>query len=114
MALARLSTAAQQRDAMLGCAAQNPVDGFVEGGLGGHPVVQGMAFGVELIFAPGTPTEGRAQERVAHAARRLYRGLQLIAVEVRRVARVRMRPYVHHMRDSVALHQGEERLDIVV
>lgn len=98
---------------MLGCAAQNSVDRFAEGGLGGHPVVQGMTFDVDLIFAPGSPAERRAQEHIAHAAR-LYRGLQLIAVEVRRVARVRTRPYVHQMRDLVALHQGEERRGVVV
>lgn len=113
MALVRCSAAAQQRDAMLGCAPQDPVDRVAEGGLHGHPVVQGMAFGVELIFASGTPPERRAQERVANVAR-LYRGPQLLAVELRRVARVRMRPYINQMRDLVALHQGEERLDIVV
>ncbi len=58
MALVRLPATAQQRDAMLGCAAQNSVDGFVEGRLGGHPVVQGMTLGIELIFASGAPTEG--------------------------------------------------------
>jgi len=113
MALVRCSAAAQQRDAMLRCASQDPVDRVAEGGLCGHPVVQGMTFGVELIFPPGTPAERRAQERVAHAAR-LDRGLQLVAVEVGRVARVRMRPYVHHMRDLVAVHQGEKHLDMVV
>ena len=68
MALVRLPAAAQQRDAMLRCAPQNRVDRIVEGGLRGHPVVQGMAFGVELIFAsedarrapsPGTCSECR-------------------------------------------------------
>jgi len=113
MALVRRSAAAQQRDAMLGRAAQNPVDRFAEGGLRGHPVVQGMAVGVELIVAPRTPAERRAQELVADATC-LHRGLQFLAVEMRSEARVRMRPYVHQLRDSVALHQGEERLDIVV
>lgn len=113
MAIARLSAAAQQRYAMLGCAVQNPVDRFAEDGLRGHPVVQGMAFGIELIFAPGAPAERRAQKCVANATR-FDRTLQLIAVEVRRVARVRMGPYIHEMRDLVALHQGEECSDIVV
>jgi hypothetical protein len=72
-----------------------------------------MAVGVELIVSLGTPAEGGAQERVANAAR-LYRDTQLIAVEVRRVTRVWMRPYVHQVSDSMALHQGEERPDIVV
>lgn len=113
MALVWLSAAAQQRDAILRRAPQDPVDRVAESGLRGHPVVQGMTFGVELVCSLGTSAERRAQERVANAAR-LYRDLQLIAIEVRRVARVRMGPYVHQMRNLVALHQGEERPDIVV
>lgn len=113
MALVWLPAAAQQRDATLGRSAQNPVDGLAECGLGGHPVIQGMAVGVELIFTLGTPAERRAEERVANAAP-LDRGLQLVAVEMRRVARVGMRPYVHHMCDAVTPHQGKEHLGIVV
>ncbi len=113
MALVWLPAAAQQRDAMLGHAAQDRLDRLAEGGLRGHPVVQGMTVGVELIFALRTTTERGAEERVANAAP-LDRGLQLVAVEVRRVARVGMRPYVHHMRDAVTPHQGKEHLDIVV
>ena len=57
MALMRLPAAAQQRDAMPRRAAQDRVDRLVEGGLHGHPVVQGMTVGVELIFALRTPAE---------------------------------------------------------
>jgi hypothetical protein len=113
MALVRLSAAAQQRDAMLGCAAQNPVDRVAERRLHGHPVIQRVTVGVELIFAPWSPTQRRAEVRIANATL-LDRGLQLIAVEVGCVARVRMGSYVHQMRDLVALYQVEEHHDIVV
>jgi len=113
MTLVWLPATAQQRDAMPGRAAQDRVDRLAEGELRGHPAVQGMTVGVELIFAPRTPAERRTEERIAHVAP-LDRGLQLVAVEVRRVARVGMRPYVHHMCDAVTPHQGKEHLDIVV
>jgi hypothetical protein len=113
MALVWLSAAAQQRDALLRCATQKPIDRVAEGGFHRHPVVQRVAIGVELIFTPGTPAERRAQVRVANATL-LYRGLQLIAVEVGRVTRTRMGPYVHQLRDLVALHQSEEHPNLVV
>jgi hypothetical protein len=113
MALVWLSAAAQQRDALLRCAAQNPIDRVAEGGLHRHPVVQRVAVSVELIFTPGSPAERRAQVRVANAAL-LYRDLQLIAVEVGRVTRVRMGPYVNQLRYLVAAHQSEEHPNLVV
>ncbi len=113
MAVVWLSTAAQQRDAMLVCTTQDPVDRIAERRLHRHPVVQRVTIGVELIFVPGSPAQRRAHVCIANTAC-LDRGPQLIAVEVGRVTRVRMGPYVHHMRDPVALHQGEQHPDIVV
>ncbi|HTR73547.1 MAG TPA: hypothetical protein VMG80_08115 [Solirubrobacteraceae bacterium] len=113
MTLVRPSAATQQRDAMLRSATQNPVDRGVEDRLHGHPVVQRMAVGVELVLAARTPAKRRPHERVANAARP-YRRPQLIAIEVRRIPGVRMRPHVHQIRDLVASHKVEERLDLVV
>jgi hypothetical protein len=113
MAIMWLSAAAQQRDTPLRCAAQHLVDRITEGGLHRHLVVQSVTLGVELIFTPWSPAERRAQVRVANTAL-LYRDLQLIAVEVGRVTRVRMGPYVHQLRDLVAQHQSQECPKLVV
>lgn len=113
MTLVWLPAAAQQRDALLRCAAQKPINRVAESGLHRHLVVQRVALSVELISVPGSPAERRAQIRVANAAL-LYRGLQLIAIEVRRIAGVRMGPYVHQLRDPMARHQGKEHPNLVV
>jgi len=62
MAFVRLAAAAQQREAMLGRAAEELVDRLREGGLPGHLVVEGVAFGVELVSALWPPAERQAQE----------------------------------------------------
>ena len=113
MTFPRLATAAQQRETVLGRAAEKPVDRIGEGWLLGHHAVEGVAFGVQLVVALRTPAELQAEEHVADAAP-LHRGLQLLAVEVRRKARIGMGAHIHEIGDLVALHQSDERLEVVV
>lgn len=58
MAVARLTAAAHQREAMPARALQQAVYGVFEGGLPGHPVIEGVAFGVELVVALRATPEG--------------------------------------------------------
>jgi hypothetical protein len=113
MTVVWLPAAAQQRDALLRCVAQNLIDRVAEGRLHRHLVVQRMTIVVELIFTPRSPTERRTLEHVANTAP-LDRGPQLIAVEVGRVTGIWMGPNVHHLRDLVASHQSQERPNLVV
>jgi hypothetical protein len=81
MALSWLPAAAEQRQPMLACPAQQAVDGVLECRLSGHISVQGMACGVVVLISLGSSTELEAQEDIPDASL-IHRLLQVLAIEV--------------------------------
>jgi hypothetical protein len=88
-----VSLAADQGDAIATRTLDETLDGSRKRLLFGHRSVQGVALSVIVILTCGPPPELLAQEQITHPALS-HRGLELIAVEVRRVARVRKRAHI--------------------
>ena len=113
MAVARLPTTAHQRESMRLRAAQDSSDCAFEFRLGRHRSVKGVSFGVVVPVVARATTQRFAQKEVADATR-ADRGLQLLAVEMGRVARVRIGTHIHEEVDPVVEQQLGEPVRLVV
>ncbi len=72
-----------------------------------------MTVGVVVLLARGTPAELRSEEQVAHAQRGHGR-LQLLAVELGRIAGVRIGADIDQELDPLGRKQMREALEGVV
>jgi hypothetical protein len=113
MALLRLALAAKKRDAMLPTTAQQTLNGHPERGLLGHAVIASAAMLVVICFSRWPTAELLSEEEVAHASF-AESHIQLLAVELRRDARVWVRAHVHHDFDALGAQELGKPLECVV
>jgi hypothetical protein len=113
VALARLALAAKQRDPLLARIAQEALNRHLETRLPGHEVVASMAVLVVMLFPRWPAAQLLAEEEVARTGS-AKRHIELLAVEVRRVARVWVGPHVYDDFDALGLQERCEVLKRVV
>ncbi len=113
VAPARLPLAAKQRDPMLSSAAQQALHGRHERGLLGHAVVASVAVLVVVLLERWPAAELLTEEEIARAGP-AKRRIELLAVEVRSEARVRVGPHVDDDFNTLSLQKLEEVLERVV
>jgi hypothetical protein len=101
VAIMWVSLAADQGDAVAARSLKEALDGSREGLPFGHRTVERMALGVVMILTCGPPSKLLPQEQIAHPTLS-HRDLKLVAVEVRRVARVRKGPHIDQELDLLA------------
>lgn len=102
VALARLALAAKQRDPMLSSTAQEALKGHLEPWLLGHAVIASVAVLVVMLLERWPAAELLPEEEVARIDS-AKRHIELLAVEVRSDARVRVGPHVYHDLDALGL-----------
>jgi hypothetical protein len=86
---------------------------MLERRLSGHISVQGMARSVVVLISLGASTKLKTQEDIPDASL-IHRLLQVLAIEVRRNARVRIRTNVYEKFDVLAADERREPLKVVV
>ena len=113
VALARLPLAAKQRDSVLASTAQQALNRHLEPWLLGHAVVASVAVLVVIVLARWPAAELLPEEEIARASP-AKRRIELLAVEVRSDARVRVGPYVNDHLDALGVQELRKVLKHVV
>jgi hypothetical protein len=108
-----LALAAQQRDPMLSSTAQEALKGHLEPWLLGHAVVASMAVLVIIRLPRWPAAELLPEEEIARAGP-AKRRIELLAVEVRSDARVRVGPHVDDHLNALGLQELRKVLKRVV
>jgi hypothetical protein len=98
---------------MSGSAFYHPANCVLKAWLVGHGAVQSMAVVVVLVITLRPSAKREAKEDIGQPAS-LNRPLQLIAIEMRRVARIGIRPDVEQVGQVVLIHDPKKFLDLVV
>jgi hypothetical protein len=101
VAVLRISLAADEANPMALRPVDEPLDRRLEGLLFGHRPIESMAVGVVVLIARRPATQLLSEEQIADAMPG-ERRLELVAVEVWRETRVRVRPHVHEKLDPLA------------
>jgi hypothetical protein len=113
MTLARLALAAKQRDPMLSSTAQEALKRHLEPWLLGHTVVASMAILVVIRLPRWPAAEILPEEEIARAGP-AKRRIELLAVEVRSDARVRVGPHIDDHLNALSLQELRKVLKRVV
>ena len=113
MTLLRPALAAKEGDAMLPATAQQALNGHAECRSLSHAVVASMAMLVVFLLLGWPTAELLAEEEVAPAGSAESR-IQLLAVELRRDARVRVGAHVHDDLDALGAQELGKSLERVV
>jgi len=101
VAVPRLTATAHQCEPVIPAAAENPVGCALERRLRCHRTIKGVPLGVVVLLTVRTPTQRLAEEEIANTEL-ADRVLELLAVEVGCVARVRVGTHIHEKADSLA------------
>jgi hypothetical protein len=113
VALARLPLAAKQRDPVLASTTQQALNRYLEPWLLGHAIVASVAVLVVIGLPRWPAAEILPREEIARTGP-AKRRIELLAVEVRREARVRVGPHVYHDLDALGLQELRKVLKRVV
>lgn len=113
MAILRLAAAAHQAEPVRDGATQDALDASLEGREGGHRRIERVPVGVVVVIVVRTAAERIAQEEVADAAM-AEEAIKLLAVEMRRVARVRVGPHVDDVADLRVHNEIHKAIRLVV
>jgi hypothetical protein len=113
VALARLALAAKQRHPMLSSTAQQALNRRLEPWLLGHAVVASVAVLVVIRLPRRPATELLPKEEIARAGP-AKRRVELLAIEVRSDARVRVGPHVDDHLNALSLQELRKVLKRVV
>jgi hypothetical protein len=113
MAVARVSLAAEQSDAMALRAGDETLDRNRKRPPLGHRSVEGVAFRVVVLLSGRAASELVSEEQIAHSPP-IHRRLDLVAVEMWRETRVRERPHVHEELDVLTQDELRKVVELVV
>jgi hypothetical protein len=113
VAMTRISLAADQCDPVAMSTVNEALDGGPKRLLLGHRSVQRMSFGVVVLLVRWATPELCSEEQVADAALS-YRGLELVAVEVRREPRVRKGSHIDEELDSLAQNELRKVIELMI
>jgi hypothetical protein len=104
MAVARVSLAAEQSDAVALRAGDEALERDRKRPFFGHRPVQGVAFRVVVLLSGRAASELVPEEQIAHSLP-THRRLDLVAVEMWRETRARERPHIHEELDLLTRHE---------
>jgi hypothetical protein len=113
MAVARVSLAAEQSDAVALRAGDEALERDRKGPLFGHRPVQGVAFRVVVLLSGRAASKLVPEEQIAHSLP-THRRLDLVAVEMWRETRVRERPHVYEELDVLTQDELRKVVELVV
>jgi hypothetical protein len=113
MAMLRVSLAAEQRDSVAARTRDEALDRQRELRRFGHGPVEGVAFGIVMLLLGRTTSELFSEKQIAHALA-CHRRLDLLAIEMWREARVRIRAHVNEKLDLLTQDEPRKGVGVVI
>jgi hypothetical protein len=108
-----VALAADQGDSVATRALDQTLDGGRKGLLFGHRSVQRVTPGIVVTLPRGTAPKLLAQEQITHPAPS-HASLEIITVEVRRVARIRKGPNIDQALDSLRQDKSRKLIELMI